>query len=132
MASLVGHSDFVKSVTVLPTSPATLISTSSDKSFRLWDLSPLEIREAPTFKQAIKEHTRPVDAAASAVEDGALTVWTADSMGVLKQWHIPLVSMILCDTNVECGRADEIRQRSRWTRDEHCPTGANRGRSLEW
>jgi len=92
VCALEGHSDFVKSVTVLPTTPPTLISTSSDKSFRLWDLTPLETRAAPTFKQVVKDHTRPVDSAAYAVaEDGSLTVWTADSMGVLKQWSMPLV-----------------------------------------
>ncbi|BEJ12499.1 hypothetical protein CspHIS471_0209590 [Cutaneotrichosporon sp. HIS471] len=91
---LEGHSDFVKSVTVLPTSPPVLLSTSSDKSCRLWDLSPLQTRERPTTLQIIKDHTRPVETAAFRVPEelaSPLTVWTADSMGVIKEWTIPQI-----------------------------------------
>lgn len=56
-------------------------------------MAPLEERKPPTFKQVVKEHTRPVDSAAYVVSDEGLTVWTADSMGVLKQWSMPLVSV---------------------------------------
>lgn len=99
---LEGHSDFVKSVTVLPTSPPTLLSTSSDKSCRLWDLSPLENLKPPTTIQIIKEHTRPVETAAFRIaEDPAapLTVWTADSMGVIKEWATARVRATLTLTS---------------------------------
>jgi WD40 repeat protein len=68
-----------------------MVSTSSDKSFRLWDLSPLETKSAPTSRQVVKEHSRPVDSAAYLVTDDGLTVWTADTLGALKQWTIPSV-----------------------------------------
>ncbi len=81
---------------MLPTTPPILVSTSSDKTFRLWDLSPLETRSSPTSRQIVKEHTRPVDTAAYALvvdaEVSTVTVYTADSMGVIKQWAIPQAS----------------------------------------
>ncbi|TXT16073.1 hypothetical protein VHUM_00576 [Vanrija humicola] len=91
---LEGHSDFVKSVTVLPTSPPLLLSTSSDKTFRLWNLSPLESRGLPTHRQTVKEHTRPVEAASYEVSshkeptERTVGVWTADSLGSIKQWTV--------------------------------------------
>lgn len=92
---LEGHSDFVKSTAVLPTLPPLLVSASSDKSFRLWDLSPLETKAIPVSRQVVKEHTRPVDAAVFAVSDDnkepTVSMWTADSMGVMKEWKIPQV-----------------------------------------
>lgn len=93
--TLEAHSDFVKSTTVLPTVPPMLLSTSSDKSFRLWDLSPLTEKGIPVSRQVVKEHTRPVDSAAYALceeEPSIMLVWTADSMGVLKEWKISHVS----------------------------------------
>lgn len=37
----------------------------------------------------MKEHSRPVDCAAWRVdENGILRIWTADSMGVIKEWEI--------------------------------------------
>lgn len=94
---LEGHTDFVKSVTVLPTVPPLLLSTSSDRTFRLWDLSPLESREVPTSRQTVKEHTRPVESASFEVSshkeptDRNVDVWTADSLGAIKQWSIKQV-----------------------------------------
>ncbi|KAL1413263.1 hypothetical protein Q8F55_001018 [Vanrija albida] len=91
---LEGHSDFVKSVTVLPTVPPLLLSTSSDRTFRLWDLSPLEKRELPTVRQTVKEHTRPVESATFEVSSHAeptertVDVWTGDSLGAIKQWSV--------------------------------------------
>ncbi|CAK9785580.1 putative cytoplasm protein [Cutaneotrichosporon oleaginosum] len=91
---LEGHADFVKSVTILPTNPPLLLSTSSDKSCRLWDLSPLRTGDSPVALQTVKDHTRPVETAAFRIPDdpaSPLTVWTADSMGVIKEWKIPQV-----------------------------------------
>lgn len=37
----------------------------------------------------VKEHSRPVDCATWRVDEGGhLTIWTADSMGVIKEWEI--------------------------------------------
>lgn len=81
---------------MLPTSPATLLSTSSDKTCRLWDLSALEKHEGPPTIQTIKEHTRPVDSAAywtsETAPQGKFTVWTSDSLGVIKRWSMERVS----------------------------------------
>ncbi|KAK8843940.1 hypothetical protein IAR55_006732 [Kwoniella newhampshirensis] len=94
--TLEGHTDFVKSLTVLPTSPPRLLSTSSDRTCRLWDLSPLSTPEktAPRSVQTIKEHTRPVECATYRVEldgsgrpSGRLSVWTGDSLGAIKRWE---------------------------------------------
>lgn len=90
MHVLHGHADFIKSVTILPTIPA-LISTSSDKSVRLWDLRPLADGQPPTIRQTLKEHSRPVDCVAVRESSGhaePLSIWTADSMGVIKEWRI--------------------------------------------
>jgi WD40 repeat protein len=43
----------------------------------------------PKSTLPIKEHTRPVDCAAWRFDEaGHLTIWTADSMGVIKEWEI--------------------------------------------
>jgi len=43
----------------------------------------------PRSTLPVKEHTRPVDCAAWRVDEvGHLTIWTADSMGVIKEWEI--------------------------------------------
>lgn len=91
---LEGHTDFVKSVTVLPTTPPLLLSTSSDRSCRLWDLSSLQNGQRPKCLQIIKDHTRPIETATYRISEelaSPLTVWTADSMGVIKEWAIPRV-----------------------------------------
>ncbi|WWD22567.1 hypothetical protein CI109_107060 [Kwoniella shandongensis] len=95
--TLEGHTDFVKSLTVLPTSPPLLLSTSSDRTCRLWDLSSLSTptTTAPRSVQTLKDHTRPVECATYKVEvdgngrpTGALGVWTGDSLGIIKKWQL--------------------------------------------
>jgi WD40 repeat protein len=91
---LKGHSDFVKSLTIIqiPGTAPYLLTTSSDRTIRLWDLSPLQTDDggsAPISALPLKEHTRPVDCAAWRVDDsGQLAIWTADSMGIIKEWEI--------------------------------------------
>jgi WD40 repeat protein len=91
---LKGHSDFVKSLTIIqiPGTTPYLLTTSSDRTIRLWDLSPLQTDDggsAPISALPLKEHTRPVDCAAWRVdESGHLAIWTADSMGIIKEWEI--------------------------------------------
>ncbi|ODN76115.1 hypothetical protein L202_06047 [Cryptococcus amylolentus CBS 6039] len=93
-----GHSDFIKSLTLIPTPSPLLLSTSSDRTSRLWDVASLLKSEAegkPETRQIIKDHTRPVECAAWKYEldaegqsTGVLSVWTADSLGVIKQWIV--------------------------------------------
>lgn len=113
--TLHGHQDFVKSVTVLPTSPPTLLSTSSDKTCRLWDLSPLARNEEPSTLQTIKEHTRPVDAATYWIPEAAapdnLSVWTSDSLGVIKRWSISKVRHCEHDSELTLTRFSATRRR---------------------
>ncbi|WVQ80270.1 hypothetical protein IAT38_002375 [Cryptococcus sp. DSM 104549] len=101
LATLSLHSDFIKSVTILPTSPPLLLSTSSDRACRVWDLSALAavvaVAEAQEGSlegkipcvQVLRNHTRPVECAAYKVEeDGTVVVWTGDSLGVIKRWEV--------------------------------------------
>lgn len=112
VATLEGHTDFVKSVTVLPTTPSFLLSTSSDRTCRLWDLMPLQSRQAPVCRQVVKLHTRPVETAAYFVgEDLTVTVWTSDSMGVIKEWTINKVPPPLC--GADCNRKFSLMKSSR-------------------
>ncbi len=91
---LEGHADFVKSLTILPSSDLFLLSTSSDRTVRLWDLAPLLVGGIPSSIQTIRDHhTRPVECATWKLDyeteesvDARLTVWTADSLGVIKRW----------------------------------------------
>lgn len=91
---LEGHADFVKSLLILDLSRPLLLSTSSDRTLRLWDLSPLESGDLPSCVQTIRDHTRPVEAStwrAFVNESGEPTetvVWTADSLGTIKQWQL--------------------------------------------
>jgi len=89
--TLVGHTDFVKSLTLLP---RHLVSTSSDRTIRLWDLgtiAQLGINSVQTV-QTIKLHTRPVDRSVSATRETGKSseciLWTADSMGVIHVWTL--------------------------------------------
>jgi len=95
MFTLEGHVDFIKSLTILPTTPPLLVSTSSDKTFCIWNLAPLSRDASPVCVQVVREHSRPVQCATwRAVLDaddrptGVLTLWTADSMGFIKQWRL--------------------------------------------
>lgn len=88
---LKGHTDFVKSLAIIAHPTPYLLTTSSDRSIRLWDLRSLlsDTETAPRSTLPVKEHSRPVDCSAWRVdENGQLAIWTADSMGVIKEWEI--------------------------------------------
>ncbi|OXC71158.1 cytoplasmic protein [Cryptococcus neoformans Ze90-1] len=96
LQTIEGHTDFIKSVTVIPCSPPLLLSTSSDRTCRLWDLSEVLKGDGNArSSQILKEHTRPVECAtwkADVDKDGkpmgTFTVWTGDSLGVIKKWKV--------------------------------------------
>ncbi|ORY34227.1 cytoplasm protein [Naematelia encephala] len=84
---LEGHSDFVKSLTVIPHC-CLLVSTSTDRSIRLWDLTALKSKLAPITTQVVRAHHRPVDCVVWRADGLTITLWSADSMGVIKQWSL--------------------------------------------
>ncbi|KAK1926091.1 putative cytoplasm protein [Papiliotrema laurentii] len=88
--TLTGHTDFVKSLTIIP---GYLLSTSSDRSIKLWRLGERPLSEGLDCAQTLKLHSRPVDCSAVSQtenDDGEVQtrVWTADSMGVIHEWSI--------------------------------------------
>ncbi|KIR43751.1 cytoplasmic protein [Cryptococcus deuterogattii 99/473] len=105
LQTLEGHTDFIKSVTVIHSSPPLLLSTSSDRTCRLWDLSEtLKDNGNARSSQILKEHTRPVECAAwkaDVDEDGkpmeTITVWTGDSLGVIKKWKVEQGKLVYQD-----------------------------------
>ncbi|KAF9793034.1 WD40 repeat-like protein [Thelephora terrestris] len=80
------HSDFVKALFVLPKCNL-LVSASSDKVLRLWDLSNATGTAPLISVGSISAHTRPVEAlGGEAVSDDSAILYSADTMGVLKIW----------------------------------------------
>jgi WD40 repeat protein len=80
----------VKSLTIIP---GYLLSTSSDRSIKLWRLGERPLSEGLDCAQTLKLHSRPVDCSAVSQtenDDGEVQtrVWTADSMGVIHEWSI--------------------------------------------
>ncbi|WRT63755.1 uncharacterized protein IL334_000680 [Kwoniella shivajii] len=95
--TLEGHTDFLKSLLILPLSSPLLLSTSSDRTIRIWDLSSLSTstKTSPRSIQNIKEHTRPVECSilklhldGNGRSTGGMDVWTGDSLGLIKKWEI--------------------------------------------
>ncbi|WWC85896.1 uncharacterized protein L201_000763 [Kwoniella dendrophila CBS 6074] len=99
--TLESHVDFIKSLLVLPLSPPILLSTSSDRTIKLWDLSSLTSSSAssssfqPRCIQTMKEHTRPVECSIYKLEidingkpTGGITIYTGASLGTIKKWGI--------------------------------------------
>ena len=81
---LLAHTDFLKSLLILP--GGYLLSTSSDRSIKLWEIISAGDSVDARCVQTIREHTRPVDKSTSSIENDRTMVWTADSMGTIKQW----------------------------------------------
>ncbi|KAF8604510.1 WD40 repeat-like protein [Ceratobasidium sp. AG-I] len=84
------HADFLKSLLVVP-HLNLLVSGSSDKHIKLWDLTALS---SPTTHAAplvqigsTTGHTRPVECLAHDPSAGD-RVYSADSMGVVKAWDV--------------------------------------------
>ncbi|KAI0273810.1 WD40 repeat-like protein [Gloeopeniophorella convolvens] len=91
ISSTPAHADFVKTLLVVP-SLNLLVSGSSDKSVRFWDLSAAHQRDtALPPAGSISAHTRPVEALAAYLDPAnpaALVLFTADTMGAIKVWDV--------------------------------------------
>ncbi|KAF9013557.1 WD40 repeat-like protein [Hymenopellis radicata] len=88
ISSTEGHTDFVKTLLVVP-SLQLLISGSSDKIVRFWDLSTISADQPLRSVGSISSHTRPVEClAAGAVSSTEFELCTADTMGVIKVWSL--------------------------------------------
>ncbi|KAF8630362.1 hypothetical protein AX15_002927 [Amanita polypyramis BW_CC] len=88
ISSTKAHSDFVKALLVYP-SLQLLISSSSDKTVRFWDISnPLEPSPLPAVG-SISAHTRPVECLDGVTQsEKAAVLYTADTMGLVKVWDL--------------------------------------------
>lgn len=85
LSTTAAHSDFVKSLLVLP-QLGLLVSGSSDKLMNVWDLSD---PTSPLRRlSSVKEHTRPVECMALESEGLQTTFFTGDSMGSIRRWTI--------------------------------------------
>ncbi|OSX65158.1 hypothetical protein POSPLADRAFT_1053931 [Postia placenta MAD-698-R-SB12] len=88
ISSTPAHSDFVKSLCVVP-SLALLISSSSDKTLRFWDLSTYQNGQPLHSVGSLSAHTRPVESLnAYPLSDSSAILYTADTMGVIKVWEL--------------------------------------------
>ncbi|KAF8894403.1 WD40 repeat-like protein [Infundibulicybe gibba] len=88
ISSTEAHSDFVKALYVLPTLQL-LISGGSDKVVRFWDLSDIQDGKPLGGLGAISSHTRPIACiTGKPISDAAAILYTADTMGVIKVWHL--------------------------------------------
>ncbi|KAI0064690.1 WD40 repeat-like protein [Artomyces pyxidatus] len=93
ISSTPAHSDFVKTLLVIP-SLNLLISGSSDKSVRFWDLSSVSTSSQLPSLGSISSHTRPVESLdayipqKSGPEKVEFVLFTANTMGVIKVWNM--------------------------------------------
>ncbi|KIJ60635.1 hypothetical protein HYDPIDRAFT_32058 [Hydnomerulius pinastri MD-312] len=88
ICSTVAHEDFVKCLFVVP-STNLLVSSSSDKLIRFWDLTDILERKALTPAGSISAHTRPVECLSGVAESSTdATLMTADTMGIIKIWKL--------------------------------------------
>ncbi|EGN96096.1 hypothetical protein SERLA73DRAFT_59372 [Serpula lacrymans var. lacrymans S7.3] len=88
LSSTSAHDDFVKTLFVLPEANL-LVSGSSDKIVRFWDLSDITKGKPLSSMGSITSHTRPVESIDGIVgSDGSVTLFTADTMGIIKIWNL--------------------------------------------
>ncbi|KAJ7756862.1 WD40-repeat-containing domain protein [Mycena maculata] len=88
ISSTDAHSDFVKCLFVFP-SLQLLVSGSSDKIVRFWDLSDAASEKPLTSMGSISSHTRPLSCIDGvAISDTSAVLYTADSMGAVKVWDL--------------------------------------------
>ncbi|KAF8688860.1 WD domain, G-beta repeat, partial [Rhizoctonia solani] len=84
------HSDFLKTLLIIP-QLNLLVSGSSDKHVKLWDLSvltsPTAHNESLVQIGSTTGHTRPVECLAVDSSVG-YRLYSADSMGVIKAWEV--------------------------------------------
>ncbi|KAG1723896.1 WD40-repeat-containing domain protein [Suillus lakei] len=87
ISTTAAHDDFVKTLLVVP-SVKLLVSSSSDKIVKFWDLTDI-LEKPPQPAGSVSAHSRPVECIAGiANADGTVTLFTADTMGVLKVWKL--------------------------------------------
>ncbi|KAG1759697.1 WD40-repeat-containing domain protein [Suillus occidentalis] len=87
ISTTAAHDDFVKTLLVVP-SVKLLVSSSSDKIVKFWDLTDV-LEKPPQPAGSVSAHSRPVECIAGiANADGTVTLFTADTMGVLKVWKL--------------------------------------------
>ncbi|KAG2115173.1 WD40-repeat-containing domain protein [Suillus discolor] len=87
ISTTAAHDDFVKTLLVVP-SVKLLVSSSSDKIVKFWDLTDV-LEKPPQPAGSVSAHSRPVECIAGiANADGSVTLFTADTMGVLKVWKL--------------------------------------------
>ncbi|KAJ3997533.1 WD40-repeat-containing domain protein [Lentinula boryana] len=86
ISSTDAHSDFVKSLLVIP-SANLLVSGSSDKLIRFWNL---HVEQQPLQSAgSLSSHTRPVECLSSRVsENGDVELCTGDTMGIIRLWTL--------------------------------------------
>jgi len=91
ISSTVAHSDFVKTLLVVP-SLGLLVSGSSDKSVRFWDLSSPDLSDGLPPVGSISAHSRPIESLAAYLDvtgtSPHLVLFTADTMGVINVWDV--------------------------------------------
>ncbi|KIK98822.1 hypothetical protein PAXRUDRAFT_9273 [Paxillus rubicundulus Ve08.2h10] len=88
ISSTVAHDDFVKCLFVVP-SAKLLVSSSSDKTIRFWDLNNVVEGKALASVGSLSAHTRPVECIAGiAHSETKVVLMTADTMGVIKVWEL--------------------------------------------
>ncbi|KAN0128476.1 WD40-repeat-containing domain protein [Lactarius tabidus] len=91
ISSTEAHEDFVKTLLVVP-SLGLLVSSSSDKSVRFWDLSSPDSPGGLPPVGSISAHSRPVESLAAYLDvtgtSPHLVLFTADTMGVIKVWDV--------------------------------------------
>ncbi|CCM02929.1 uncharacterized protein FIBRA_05044 [Fibroporia radiculosa] len=87
ISSTLAHSDFVKALFVIP-SLQLLISGSSDKIVRFWDLSAYQNGQPLQSTGSISAHLRPVEAFSARVMGDSAILYTADTMGMMKVWKL--------------------------------------------
>nr|GAT51090.1 argonaute-like protein [Mycena chlorophos] len=88
VSSTDAHLDFVKCLLVLP-SLGLLVSGSSDKIVRFWDISSVAEGTPLTSMGSISSHTRPISCLAGvAISETSATLCTADTMGVIRIWDL--------------------------------------------
>ncbi|CAL1704299.1 unnamed protein product [Somion occarium] len=88
ISSTPAHTDFVKSLLVIP-SLKLLVSSSSDKIVRFWDLSSLHNGKPLQSVGSISAHTRPVESLYARPESNSTAIlYTGDTMGIIKVWEL--------------------------------------------
>ncbi|KAF9239668.1 WD40-repeat-containing domain protein [Melanogaster broomeanus] len=88
ISSTAAHDDFVKSLFVLP-SAKLLVSSSSDKIVRFWDLTDVVDGRPLVSVGSVSAHSRPVECLTGiAHSETMVTLVTADTMGVIKIWRL--------------------------------------------